>query len=120
MWAGWDVEALAIHFSPFISGRPAAAKAVFLLQGKQKLAEEDGSGCPAARRHKLQIFFASSFFRQDGQLSKLVFFNLQRKQELTGDFHPRWPQKGVKAARIFGDGDFVVWTICKTKRLFDH
>ena len=101
MWAGWDVEALAIHFSPFISGRPAAAKAVFLLQGKQKLAEEDGSGCPAARRHKLQIFFASSFFGQDGQLSKLVFFNLQRKQELTGDFHSSLATEGSKNCKNF-------------------
>ena len=69
MWAGWDVEALAIHFSPFISGRPAAAQAVFLLQGKQKLAEQDGSGCPAARRHKLQILFCKFFF-----LARMVSF----------------------------------------------
>ena len=101
MWAGLDVEALAIHFSPFISGRPAAAQAVFLLQGKQKLAEQDGSGCPAARRHKLQILFCKFFFGQDGQPSKLVFFNLQRKQELTGDFHSSLATEGSKSCKNF-------------------
>ena len=75
---------------------------MFLLQGKQKLAEEDGSGCPAARRHKLQIFFASSFFfGHDGRLSKLVFFNLQRKQELTGDFHSSLATSGSKNCKNF-------------------
>ena len=119
MWAGWDVEALAIHFSPFISGRLPRRRLCFCCRENKSWLRKMVLAAQRPGDISCKSFFASSFFGQDGQLSKLVFFNLQRKQELTGDFHPRWPQKGVKAARIFGD-ILIVRTICKTKGLFDH